>query len=69
MEMTREQMPDKPEKMILGIVAGRLNKALFKEKTLMNQEYVKASKTSVKDYLKSVDKDLKVNSFVRMNLA
>jgi elongation factor Ts len=69
MEMTREQMPDKPEKMILGIVNGRLNKALFKEKTLMNQEYVKASKTSVKDYLKSVDKDLKVNSFVRMNLA
>ena len=69
MEMTREQMPDKPEKMILGIVNGRLNKALFKEKTLMNQEYVKASKTSVKDYLKSVDKDLKVTSFVRMNLA
>lgn len=69
MEMTREQMPDKPEKMIQGIVNGRLNKALFKEKTLMNQEYVKASKTSVKDYLKSVDKDLKVNSFIRMNLA
>ncbi len=69
MEITREQMPDKPEKMILGIVNGRLNKALFKEKTLMNQEYVKGNKQSVKDYLKSVDKALKVNSFIRMDLA
>lgn len=69
MEMTREEMQGKAEKMIIGIVNGRLNKSLFKEKTLMNQEYVKGNKISVKDYLKSVDKDLKVTSFNRMDLA
>lgn len=70
MEMTRQQMPDKPEKMIQGIVNGKLNKSLFKEKTLMNQLYVKStSKESVKAYVKSVDKDLKVTGFSRMDLA
>ncbi len=70
MEITRQQMPDKPEKMIQGIVNGKLNKSLFKEKTLMNQLYVKStSKESVKAYLKSVDKDLKVTAFTRMDLA
>ena len=69
MEMTRQQMPDKPEKMIQGIVNGKLNKSLFKEKTLMNQQYVKGNKQSVKDYLKTVDKALKVTGFTRMDLA
>jgi elongation factor Ts len=69
LEMTRAAMPDKPEKMIENIVNGKLNKLFFKEKTLMNQQYVKDSKSTVKEYLKSVDKDAKVLGFIRMDLA
>ncbi|MGB0862166.1 MAG: translation elongation factor Ts [Saprospiraceae bacterium] len=69
LEMTRTAMPDKPEKMIQNIVNGKLNKLFFKEKTLMNQQYVKDSKSTVKEYLKSVDKEAKVLGFVRMDLA
>jgi elongation factor Ts len=69
LEMTRAAMPDKPEKMIENIVNGKLNKLFFKEKTLMNQQYVKDSKSTVKEYLKSVDKDAKVLGFIRMDRA
>lgn len=68
MEITRKEKPNAPEKVIQGIVMGRINKALFKEKTLMNQDYVKGNKTSVKQYLASVDKKAKVTGFVRMDL-
>lgn len=69
MEITLKEHAGKPEKMIQGIVNGKVNKALFKEKTLMNQAYVKGNgKDPVSAYLKSVDKSLKVNGFVRMDL-
>ncbi len=69
LDITRKEMPDKPEKMIENIVRGRVNKSFFKEKTLMNQPYVKDSKSTVKKYLASVDKGAKVTGFIRMNLA
>jgi elongation factor Ts len=68
-EMTLIEKPGAPEAMLRGIVEGKVQKSLFKEQTLMNQDYVKDSKLSVKEYLRSVDKDLKVTSFTRMNLA
>ncbi len=68
MEMALKEHAGKSEKMVQNIVNGQLNKLFFKDKTLMNQDYVKGNKTSVRDYLKSVDKDLKVTGFRRMDL-
>jgi len=68
MEMVMKEHAGKPEKMIQGILNGKLNKLFFKEKTLMNQAYVKDGKSSVGNYVKSVDKNLKVKGFVRMDL-
>lgn len=68
LEITRKEQEGKPEQMIQNIAKGKLNKLFFKEKTLMNQSYVKDSKASVKDYLKSVDSAAKVTQFVRMDL-
>ena len=49
------------------IAEGKLN-AFFKEQTLLAQAFVKDNSKSVADYLKSVDKDLKVTKFVRVAL-
>lgn len=57
----------KPANIIEKIAEGKLEK-FFKENTLMSQEFVKDSKLTVGDYLKSVDKDLKVTTFVRYTL-
>ena len=54
--------------MVKNIANGRLNK-FFKENTLEEQEYQMGDgKTSVKDFLASVDKDAKVLSFKRFSL-
>lgn len=57
----------KPEAMLDKISQGALEK-FFKESTLLNQAFIKESKQTVKDFLKSTDKDLTVTSFVRFNL-
>ena len=54
--------------MIQNIAKGRLAK-FFKEQTLENQEFVMEGKISVKDYIKSVDKDAKVTAFRRFSLS
>ena len=56
------------EAMIQNIAKGRLAK-FFKEQTLENQEFVMEGKISVKDYIKSVDKDAKVTAFRRFSLS
>jgi elongation factor Ts len=64
------EKPDAPDKIINGMVMGRINKEL-KEICLLDQVFVKAEdgKQSVGKYIESVAKDLgatiKVNSFVR----
>ncbi len=58
----------KPEAMLEKIAQGSLNK-FFKENTLLNQAFVKDNKQTVKDYLKSVDKDLTVTAFNRFALS
>jgi len=57
----------KPEAMLEKIAMGKLNK-YFKENTLLNQAFVKDSKTNVGNYLKSLDKDLTVTAFKHVAL-
>ena len=63
-EIGKEQarMEGKPEAILEKIAMGKLNK-FFKENTLLNQAFVKDSKQTVNDYLKSVDGDLTVVGF------
>lgn len=61
------KMAGKPAEMISKIAEGKLN-AFFKEQTLVAQAYVKDNGKTVGDYMKSVDKDLKVISFKRVAL-
>ena len=69
-EIGKEQarQEGKPEAILEKIAMGKLNK-FFKENTLLNQQYVKADKQSVADYLKSVDQKLTVTSFKHVALA
>jgi len=69
MEQMRQdpKMAGKPEEMMAKIAEGKLN-AFFKESTLNAQAFVKDASKSVGDYLKSIDKDLKVTEFKRVAL-
>lgn len=68
-EIAKEQLRQegKPEQMLEQIAKGKLNK-FFKENTLVNQEYIMGEKQSVKDYVKSINKDVEVSDFVRVSL-
>lgn len=57
----------KPAEMAEKISQGKLNK-FFKEQTLLSQAYVKDSKQTVADFLKSTDPEVKVNGFKRITL-
>ncbi|HEY3373360.1 MAG TPA: translation elongation factor Ts [Prolixibacteraceae bacterium] len=57
----------KPEAMLDKISQGALEK-FFKESTLLNQAFIKENKQTVKEFLKTVDKDLTVTAFYRYNL-
>ena len=57
----------KPEAMLDNIARGKL-KRFFKDNTLVNQDYIKDTKQSVGDYVKSVDADLSVTGFKRLAL-
>ena len=58
----------KPEAMLDKISQGALEK-FYKESTLLNQAFIKESKQTVKDFLKTQGKDLTVTGFFRYNLA
>ena len=70
LEIAKEKfrLEGKPEAMLDKIAQGALQK-FFKENTLLNQAFIKESKQTVADYLKSNDKDLTVTAFVRFTLA
>ena len=53
--------------MLEKIAQGKLAK-FFKESTLLNQDFVKDNKMTIKQYLQSVNKDLTVTSFKRFSL-
>ena len=68
-EIGKEQarQSGKPEAILEKIAMGKLNK-FFKEKTLLNQQFVKDNKKTIKDFLKSVDGDLTVTEFKHVEL-
>lgn len=57
----------KPENLVEKIAMGKLNK-FFKEKTLLNQQFVKDSSLNVSGFLKSKDKELTVTDFKHVTL-
>jgi len=69
LEIARDQarQEGKPEKIIDRIAEGKLN-AFYKEHTLLHQEYVKESKTTVTQYLQRADKNLTITDFKRLAL-
>lgn len=68
-EIGKEQarQEGKPEAMLEKIAIGKLEK-FYKESTLLNQEYIKESKMTVRQYLSQADKDLAVIEFRRLQL-
>lgn len=57
----------KPENIVDKIAEGKLNK-FFKENTLLNQEFTKDSKKSVRQFLQEANKELTVTEFKRYTL-
>ena len=57
----------KPEEMLEKIAQGKLTK-FFKESTLLNQDFVKDNKMTIRQYLQSVNKELTVTEFKRYTL-
>ncbi len=64
-EVARQE--GKPEAMLEKIAMGKLNK-FYKERTLLNQQFVKNSKQSVRDYLTSIDGNLTITDFKHVAL-
>ncbi len=68
-EIAKDQLRQegKPEAMLDNIAKGKL-KRFFKDNTLINQAFIKDSKQSVSQYVKSVDSSLEVTGFSRVAL-
>jgi elongation factor Ts len=68
-EIAKDQLRQegKPEAMLDKIAQGKL-KRFFKDNTLVNQDFIKDSKQSVAQYVKSVDTNLKITGFERVAL-
>jgi len=63
-----EKMKNKPEKVLEGIITGKINK-FFKEVCLLDQQFVKNDEINVEKYIETVAKeigaDIKATGFVR----
>lgn len=68
-EIAKDQLRQegKPEAMLDNIAKGKL-KRFFKDNTLVNQAFIKDSKQSVSQYVKSVDSNLEITGFQRVAL-
>jgi len=68
-EIGKEQalQEGKPEAIVEKIALGKLNKFL-KDNTLLNQDFVRDNKLTVRQYLQEADKELKVTGFKRLML-
>lgn len=68
-EIGREQarLEGKPENMLDKIAEGKLNK-FFKDFTLLNQDFTKDNKKTIRQYLKECDPQLTVTEFFRQTL-
>lgn len=69
MEIAKDQarQEGKPENMIEKIAMGKVNK-FYVEYTLLNQEFIKDDKKTVRQYLESVDKNIKVTAMKRIKI-
>jgi elongation factor Ts len=69
LEIGKEQArrDGKPEEMLEKIAQGKLTK-FFKESTLLNQDFVKDNKLTIRQYLQSVNKELTITEFKRYTL-
>ena len=69
-EIGKEQarLEGKAEELLERIAMGKLNK-FYKESTLLNQDFTKDSKKSVREYLQEKDKNLTVRAFIRYALS
>jgi elongation factor Ts len=69
LEIGREQarQEGKPEEMIEKIATGKLTK-FYRDSTLLNQDFVRDTKKTVRQYLADHDKDIKVTAFKRLML-
>ncbi len=69
-EIGREQAlrEGKPENIVDKIAEGKLNK-FYKESTLLNQDFTKDNKKTVRQYLQESAKDLTVTEFLRYSLS
>jgi elongation factor Ts len=67
LEIAREQIraEGKPEEMVEKIAQGKLNK-FYKDSTLLNQEFIKDNKLTVRQYIQSTDKELMATAFKRI---
>lgn len=61
------KMAGKPDEMLSKIAEGKIN-AFFKENTLLAQPFVKDGSKSVAEYLKSIQAELTVTAFKRLNI-
>ncbi|WP_445956560.1 translation elongation factor Ts [Yeosuana sp.] len=68
-EIAKDQLRQegKPEAMLDNIAKGKLNR-FFKDNTLVNQDFIKDSKISVANYVKTIGKDVKVVNYKRVTL-
>ncbi len=68
-EIGKEQarQEGKPEAMLEKIAIGKLEK-FYKENILLNQEFIKDNKQTVRQYLSQQDKELVVSAFYRLQL-
>ena len=68
-EIAKDQLRQegKPEAMLDNIAKGKLNR-FFKDNTLVNQSFIKDSKQTVAQYVRSVDNGLEVTGFQRVAL-
>lgn len=69
LDVAREQVraEGKPEDMVEKIAQGKLNK-FYKESTLLNQEFIKDAKKTIRQYLQETDKEMTVTTFKRIAL-
>ncbi len=65
--MDKARNEGKPEHLLEKIAKGTLNK-FFRENTLLNQDFVRDTKKTVRQYLTEADKDLTVTAFKRVML-
>jgi elongation factor Ts len=68
-EIGKEQarQEGKPEEMLEKIALGKLGK-FFKDSTLLNQDFVRDTKKTVRQFLTENDKDIRVTGFKRLML-